>query len=221
MKLTVSDLDLFAGMPRDCSEPIFQEPWEAQLFAMVVYLHEKGIFTWQEWTERLSRVTHRAQAAGDSDFGDTYYRHWLTAFEDLIAEKNSTSPAKDIKFMDFLVSQKVSGTKSSWRMGSCTKGTSQTGSFTNTADNKFKKWDDRFSKRRIKCKGSQDIKYLKVFDICNNGAAGNNCTYNNTQRYKGQLGGQGTGIYEKWYLGKMEVNMNNGSKKKYLYFQIH
>ena len=141
--------------------------------------------------------------------------------EDLIAEKNSTSPAKDIKFMDFLVSQKVSGTKSSWRMGSCTKGTSQTGSFTNTADNKFKKWDDRFSKRRIKCKGSQDIKYLKVFDICNNGAAGNNCTYNNTQRYKGQLGGQGTGIYEKWYLGKMEVNMNNGSKKKYLYFQIH
>ena len=95
MKLTVSDLDLFAGMPRDCSEPIFQEPWEAQLFAMVVYLHEKGIFTWQEWTERLSRVSHRAQAAGDSDFGDTYYRHWLTAFEDLIAEKGLT-PLSDL-----------------------------------------------------------------------------------------------------------------------------
>ena len=140
--------------------------------------------------------------------------------EDLIAEKNSTSPSKDVKFMDYLVSNKVSGFKSSWRMGSCSKGTSQTGSFTNTADNKFKKWDDRFSKRRIKCKGSQDIKFLKVFDICNNGAAGNNCTYNNTQRYQGP-GQQGTGIYEKWYLGKMEVNMNDGGKKKYLYFQIH
>ena len=135
--------------------------------------------------------------------------------EDLIAEKNSTSPNKDVKFMDYLVSNKVSGFKSSWRMGSCSTGTSQTGSFTNAADNKFKKWDDRFSKRRIKCKGSQDIKFLKVFDICNNGASGNNCTYNNTQKY------QNTGIYEKWYLGKMEVNMNDGGKKKYLYFQIH
>ena len=135
--------------------------------------------------------------------------------EDLIAEKNSTSPNKDVKFMDYLVSNKVSGFKSSWRMGSCSTGTSQTGSFTNAADNKFKKWDDRFSKRRIKCKGSQDIKFLKVFDICNNSASGNNCTYNNTQRY------QNTGIYEKWYLGKMEVNMNDGGKKKYLYFQIH
>ena len=135
--------------------------------------------------------------------------------EDLISEKNSTSPTKDLKFRDFLVSKKVSGTKSSWRMGSCSTGTSQTGAFTNAAENKFKKWDDRFSKRRIKCKGSQDIKFLKVFDICNNGASGNNCTYNNTQEY------QNTGIYEKWYLGKMEVNMNDGGKKKYLYFQIH
>ncbi len=140
--------------------------------------------------------------------------------EDLIAEKNSTSRKKDVKLMDYLVSNKISGSKSSWRMGSCSSGTSQTGSFTNTADNKFKKWDDRFSKRRIKCKGSQDIKFLKVFDICNNSASGNNCTYNNTQNYKGP-GQQGTGIYEKWYLGKMEVNMNDGSKKKFLYFQIH
>ena len=135
--------------------------------------------------------------------------------EDLIAEKKSTSPTKDVKFMDYLVSNKISGHESSWRMGSCSTGTTSTGSFTNAAQNKFKKWDDRFSKRRIKCKGSQDIKFLKVFDICNNGASGNNCTYNNTQKY------QNTGIYEKWYLGKMEVNMNDGSKKKYLYFQIH
>ncbi len=135
--------------------------------------------------------------------------------EDLIADKNSTSPNKDVKLMDFLVSNRISGTDSSWRMGSCSTGTTTTGSFNNAAQNKFKKWDDRFSKRRIKCKGSQDIKFLKVFDICNNGASGNNCTYNNTQKY------QNTGIYEKWYLGKMEVNMNDGGKKKYLYFQIH
>ena len=38
--------------------------------------------------------------------------------EDLIAEKNSTSPKKDVKLMDYLVSNKISGTKASWRMGS-------------------------------------------------------------------------------------------------------
>ncbi len=134
--------------------------------------------------------------------------------EDLISEKHSNSPSKDIKFMDYLVSNKVSGT-SSWRMGSCSTGTSTSGSFTNAAQNKFKKWDDRFSTRRIKCKGNQDIKFLKIFDICNNSASGNNCKYNNNQRY------DGTGVYDKWYLGKMEVNMNDGGKKKYLYFQIH
>ena len=39
----------------------------------------------------------------------------------------------------------------------------------------------------------------------------NNCTYNNTRNYNG------TGIYEKWIVGKMEVNLNSGKKKKFLY----
>ena len=136
--------------------------------------------------------------------------------EELISEKHSTSPTKDVKLMDYLVSNKVSGSQSSWRMGSCSTGTSKTGSSSNAWDNKIKKYEDRFSKRRIKCRGNQDIKFLKVFDICNNSASGNSCTYNNVQRYDND-----TGIYDKWYLGKMEVNMNNGVKKKYLYFQIH
>ena len=133
--------------------------------------------------------------------------------EDLISEKESNSPTKDVKFMDYLISNKNSS-NSSWRMGSCSSGSSTTGNFNNAAQNKFKKWDDRFSTRRIKCKGAQDIKYLKVFDICNNNASGNNCTYNNTRNYSG------TGIYEKWIVGKMEVNLNSGKKKKFLYFQI-
>ncbi len=141
--------------------------------------------------------------------------------EDLIAEKNSSSPTNEVKFMDYLISNRDQ-TASSWRMGSCSGGTTTSGTFNNAAQNKFKKWDDRFSTRRLKCKGgnsTQDIKFLKVFDICNNNASGNRCMYNNTQVYSGN-----TGIYEKWYLGKMEVNVSTGSdkpKKKYLYFQIH
>ena len=140
--------------------------------------------------------------------------------EDLISEKFSNSPTTDVKMMDYLISNKDS-TKSSWRMGSCSTGTSSTGTYNNAVENKFKKWDDRFSTRRLKCAGgnsTQDIKFLKIYDLCNNNASVNSCTYNNTQRYGN------TGIYDKWYLGKMEVNVSTGSnkpKKKYLYFQIN
>ena len=56
---------------------MFAAPWEAQAFAMAVRLHEAGHFTWTEWAERLAEEIKRAQAAGDPDRGDTYYRHWL------------------------------------------------------------------------------------------------------------------------------------------------
>ena len=105
--------------------------------------------------------------------------------EDLISEKHSNSKTTDVKFMDYLIANKNTS-KSSWSMGSCSTGTTTTGTFNNAQQNKFKKWDDRFSTRRLKCAGgntTSDIKFLKVYDICNNRASGNNCTYNNTQRY--------------------------------------
>ena len=40
----------------------------------------------------------------------------------------------------------------------------------NTLDAKKYKWDNRFSKRRLKCKGLITEKPLKVYDICNNAA---------------------------------------------------
>jgi len=81
------DLDLFAGMPRDGSEPVFREPWEANAFAMAVRLNEAGVFTWVEWAATLASEIDRAQADGDRDLGDTYYRHWLNALETLVASK--------------------------------------------------------------------------------------------------------------------------------------
>ena len=58
--------------------------------------------------------------------------------EDLISEKHSNSPTTDVKLMDYLISNKDQ-TKSSWRMGQCSSGTSSTGTFNNAAQNKFKK----------------------------------------------------------------------------------
>jgi len=78
------------SIPRDANGPVFGEPWEAQAFAMTLALHERGLFTWHEWAATLSAEIKRAQASGDPDTGETYYRHWLNALERLVAEKGVT-----------------------------------------------------------------------------------------------------------------------------------
>jgi nitrile hydratase accessory protein len=79
------------SIPCDAEGPVFREPWEAQAFAMALALHERGVFTWNEWADTLSGEIKRAQAAGDPDTGETYYRHWLAALERLIAVKGVTT----------------------------------------------------------------------------------------------------------------------------------
>jgi nitrile hydratase accessory protein len=85
---------LLPGLPQDAEGPVFREPWEAQAFAMTLALHERGLFSWPEWAEALSRQISAAQAAGDADLGDTYYHHWLAALEALVAGKGASSPAE-------------------------------------------------------------------------------------------------------------------------------
>jgi len=79
------------GIPRDDQGPVFREPWEAQAFSMAVALHQRGVFTWPEWAATLADEIKRAQAGGDPDTGETYYRHWLAALERLVAEKGIAS----------------------------------------------------------------------------------------------------------------------------------
>jgi nitrile hydratase accessory protein len=79
------------GIPRDRDGPVFREPWEAQAFAMALALNRRGIFTWAEWTATLADEIKRAQAAGDPDTGETYYRHWLAALERIVTAKGITT----------------------------------------------------------------------------------------------------------------------------------
>ena len=72
------------GIPLDDGTPVFKEPWEAKAFAMTLALHERGLFTWPQWAEALSRQITLAQEAGDADLGDTYYQHWLLALESMV-----------------------------------------------------------------------------------------------------------------------------------------
>ncbi len=82
---------LLPGMPADADGPVFAEPWQAQAFAIALALHQKDLFTWVEWAQALSAQISAAQAAGDADLGDTYYRHWLAALESLVAAKGASS----------------------------------------------------------------------------------------------------------------------------------
>jgi nitrile hydratase accessory protein len=79
--------EVVPGIPRDTEGPVFREPWEAQAFAMTLALHERGLFSWPEWAATLGEEIKRAQAAGDPDTGETYYRHWLNALERIVAAK--------------------------------------------------------------------------------------------------------------------------------------
>jgi nitrile hydratase accessory protein len=88
------------GIPCDAEGPVFREPWEAQAFAMTLALHERKLFTWPEWAATLGAEIKKAQAAGDPDTGETYYRHWLNALERIVAEKGITDVTTLARYHD-------------------------------------------------------------------------------------------------------------------------
>jgi len=88
------------------NEPVFREPWEAQAFALARTLQERGIFSAKEWAAALGDEIKGAQAAGDPDTGETYYRHWLAALERLVAVKGVADP------------QLLERTRDAWRRAS-------------------------------------------------------------------------------------------------------
>jgi len=89
-----------SSIPRDENGPVFREPWEAQAFAIAVALHERGVFTWTEWAAVLGEEIKRAQAVGDPDTGETYYRHWLAALERIVGQERIADAATLERYRD-------------------------------------------------------------------------------------------------------------------------
>jgi nitrile hydratase accessory protein len=73
-------------------EPVFNEPWEAQAFAMVVKLHEGGAFTWVEWAETLGAEIKSADRP--------YYESWLSALEKIVEAKGLMSKGERLARVD-------------------------------------------------------------------------------------------------------------------------
>ncbi|MGG6893832.1 nitrile hydratase accessory protein [Rhizobium sp. BR 315] len=80
-----SSLAQSPGLPKSTDgEPVFPEPWAADAFAMTVHLHEKGLFAWSEWAERLSAELHKPGCAPD---GSDYFDCWVAALSGLLVAK--------------------------------------------------------------------------------------------------------------------------------------
>ena len=71
--------------------PPFDEPWQAQAFAMAVSLEQRGVFDWSEWTRALGAEI----AAGPDEAGhEAYFQAWLRALEKILIARGVASGAE-------------------------------------------------------------------------------------------------------------------------------
>jgi len=65
---------------------VFEEPWQAQAFALVLELSRRGHFSWSHWSSMLGDELQRAASRGEPGDGSHYYHHWLAALERIVTE---------------------------------------------------------------------------------------------------------------------------------------
>lgn len=70
-------------------EAPFEEPWQAQLFALTVALNEVGQFTWAEWTALFGSRVQYAEA-------DAYWHTWSETLISLL-ENQGIAQAVEIR----------------------------------------------------------------------------------------------------------------------------
>ena len=72
-------------------------------------------------------------------------------------------------------------------------------------NNKYRKWNLIFeTDRQLKCRGTKETKTLKVYKLCR----WSHCDFIQNSIYDNAL-----------YIGRIQINLNQGKKRKYLYFQ--
>jgi nitrile hydratase accessory protein len=79
--------------PRSNGELVFAAPWEGRAFGLALALHERGTFTWKEFSTALAGSIARWESAHPDGGEYSYYRCWLEALEGLLAEHGVVDPA--------------------------------------------------------------------------------------------------------------------------------
>jgi nitrile hydratase accessory protein len=84
--LNGTDDDALAPRPRESpDEPVFDEPWQAQVLALADNLAASGVFTRSQWSQALGEELRKVAAQGKPDDQTTYYEAALAALEQLTA----------------------------------------------------------------------------------------------------------------------------------------
>jgi len=93
---TVDAVRESTDLPQDNGDVVFEAPWQARAFAMVVRLRHDDRFQWAAFQERLVDAVRSAGGTEQSADGTdatrsgtetAYYEQWLAAFERLVVEK--------------------------------------------------------------------------------------------------------------------------------------
>lgn len=87
---------LVCGMPGgDPDQMGFQHPWEIRAFAMAVAAHHHLKFDWSAFQQSLI-ASIQAWETANADSGEvpwSYYQHWVTALEAVLADAGQLSQA--------------------------------------------------------------------------------------------------------------------------------
>lgn len=67
------------------SDPVFESPWEAKVFAIVNQLTSTHHYSWSEWTDQLAHEISAAER--DAADNRSYYERWVSACEKLLIAK--------------------------------------------------------------------------------------------------------------------------------------
>ena len=92
MSLEESAAPAFTSSPAAGADAVFDQPWQARAFALMLKLREHGHFTANEWSTALGHALREPAQPGETTETSSYYAHWLAALESLVLAKGLADP---------------------------------------------------------------------------------------------------------------------------------
>lgn len=87
--MSLPEVDLAALPPLPSvkeGEPVFEQPWHAQVFAMTAALNERGHFDWKDWASAFGAKLGRTPQRRNQTPASHYFGCWLDALEGFLSE---------------------------------------------------------------------------------------------------------------------------------------
>jgi nitrile hydratase accessory protein len=70
----------------------FDEPWQAEVFALTVHLNERGVFTWRDWGVRFGVGLAGVGSGKPIEGGGDYYQVWLNCLLEFLSDLGHIKP---------------------------------------------------------------------------------------------------------------------------------